>query len=316
MRKKRLVTKCDIDGLVSGTLLKEVGLVDSIHFCHPKDIEIGKVIISESDVTAALPYREEVHLAFDHYTGQMGANNGGGNRVVDQGMPSTARVIFNHYGQQALKNLSGDLVRAADKGVSAEITIDDILYPSGWTLLTYLIDQRTGLDNFSNFSISTSELVEKLTDWCREYTVWELLDLPDVEERLDNYFSSMEQYKSQIMRCSTVHNNLVVVDLREEATIYPGNRFMVYALFPECNVSLQLMHQPTEAKTIFVAGRSFIDKTFTGDIGEIMRMNGGGGHARAGTCRAEDESATEVLNGLIKSMKYGVLKNLVMGYYH
>ena len=313
--KKQLVTKCDIDGLLSGIFLKEMNLIEQISFCSPRDIEKGVVEISSDKITAGLPYQKNVHLAFDSYTGSHGTEKIEENRIVDASMPSTSRVIFNHYGRKNFKAVPGELINAVDKGISADVTVDEILYPRGWTLLTYLIDWRTGLDRSADFSISTTRLIEKLTDWCRKYTVWEVLDLPDVEERLEHYFSCTESYKSQILHCSTVYNNLVVVDLRDEAVIYPGNRFMIYALFPECNISLQITSQSNGEKTVFAAGKSFIDKSLAIDVGKIMKTCGGGGHANAGTCETDNEFATDVFNVLVKSLRYGFLKNLVMGYY-
>jgi hypothetical protein len=231
-------------------------------------------------------------------------------------MPSTSRVIYNYFGEQKFQNISQDLLRAVDKGISADISIDEILYPSGWLLLNYLIDQRTGLDNFTRFAMSNAELVERLTDWCREYTIWEVLSLPDVEDRLHLYFDCTESYKSQILRCSSVHNNLVVVDMRGEKMLYPGNRFMTYALFPECNVSLQINPHPSGTKTTFVVGKSFIDKSLGTNIGKIMKAHGGGGHANAGTCEVDDSKAEDVMKSLVKALKYGVFTNLYMGYHN
>jgi hypothetical protein len=312
--KKRLVTKCDIDGLASGILLKEMDLVDQIAFCHPRDIEKGTFEINDDDITAGLPYRESVHLAFDYYSGRAAGNPA--NLIVDKNMRSTSGVIYNHYGKQNFQNVSQDLLKAVDKGISADISMDEILYPTGWILLTYLIDQRTGLANFSRFSMSDAELIANLTDWCRENIIWEILNLSDVEERLDLYFSCIDSYKSQILKCSSLHSNLVVVDLREENVIYPGNRFMTYALFPESNVSLQIMRHPSGLKTAFSVGKSFIDRSFTTDIGKIMKANGGGGHKNAGACEVDNERAADVLKNLIKALKYGTFKNLFMGYHN
>lgn len=314
MAKKRLVTKCDIDGLASGILLKEMDIVDQIAFCHPRDIERGTFEINGDDITAGLPYNEGVHLAFDYYSGR--AKVKPANLIVNSKMPSTSRVIYNHYGRQNFERISQDFLKAVDKGISADISMDEILYPTGWILLNYLIDQRTGLANFSRFSMSDPELIANLTDWCRENTIWEILNFTDVEERLDLYFSCIDSYKSQILKCSSLHNNLVVVDMREENVLYPGNRFMTYALFPECNVSLQIMRHPSGVKTAFSVGKSFVDRSLTTDIGKIMKANGGGGHANAGACEADNEDAEVVLNNIINALKYGVFKNLFMGYHN
>jgi nanoRNase/pAp phosphatase (c-di-AMP/oligoRNAs hydrolase) len=309
------VTKCDIDGLACGILLKERNIIDRISFAHPKDVELGKVKITGDDITAGLPYREEAHLAFDHYPGNAASAVNKDNLIVDRNMPSTSRVIHKYYGCGNFM-CSQDMLEAVDKGYSGDISIDEILYPTGWILLNYLIDQRSGLERFKQFSISNSELIIKLADFSRDRTIWEILNLPDVEERLNLYFSCVEQYKAQLLRCSSVHYNLLVVDMRKEKKIYPGNRFMLYALFPECNVSLQVVPDTAGNKTTFVAGKSIIDRSYSGNIGKIMKEYGGGGHSNAGTCQAGSDETDEISEKIINELKYSIFKNLFAGYFN
>lgn len=314
--KYRLVTKADFDGLVCGVLLKELDIIDKIVFSHPRDIETDKVSITDNDITAGLPYKEGVHMAFDYYPGALVSGGGRKNLIVDINMPSTSRVIYNYYGRDKFPNIQGDMLNAVDKGFSAKISRDEILYPTGWILLNYLIDQRTGLDKLGRFTISHNELIIKLMDFCRGHIIWEILNIPDMEERLNLYFSCMEQCKAQILKCSSVHYNLVVTDLRKEKAIYPGNRFMVYAMFPECNVSLQAVQDANNNKTIFVVGKSVLDRSFSEDIGRIMKKYGGGGHSNAGTCQVSNDNADKVLENLTAELSYSLFKNLFMGYFN
>jgi len=316
MNKKRLVTKCDMDGLACGILLKELDLIDRIVLAHPKDIESGRIAIGSDDITAGLPYKEAAHLAFDHYPGARAAKGRCDNLIVDSTMPSTSRVISNHYNQGGNLRISKDLLDAVDKGFSADISIDEILYPTGWILLSYLIDQRTGLDLFGQFEITIEQLIEELIDIGRERNIWEILKYPAVEERLHLYFASMERFKGQLLRCSTVHYNLVVTDLRNEAVQYPGNRFLIYALFPECNVSMSLLNDSTGGRTSFVAGKSILDRSLAKDIGKIMRVHGGGGHSNAGTCMLDSEHADALNLRLINELKYSTFENIFQGYFN
>lgn len=312
--KKRLVTKSDFDGMVCGILLKEAGIVDAVVFAHPKDIERGNFEITDRDITAGLPYKEGVHLAFDHYPGTvLGKKN---NLVVDHRMTSTSRVIYNHYGKNRFTNISEDILNAVDKGFSAGLTIGEIVYPTGWTLLNYIIDQRTGLEAFKKLSITQADLIIKLIDDCRALTIGEVLNLPDVEERLELYFSCIEEYKAQILRCSAVYSNVVVTDTRKETVIYPGNRFMVYSLFPECNISISISSDAKSGRSVFVAGKSILDRSYNKNIGSIMKKYGGGGHVSAGTCYAENAAADILRDKLIAELEYGCVKNLFMGYYN
>lgn len=318
-KRYRLVTKADFDGLVCGILLKEIDLIDGIIFHHPKDIESGKAVITESDITAGLPYKETVHLAFDYYPGALKSGDKKGNLIVDPTMLSTSRVIYNYFGRDRFNNIQGDMLDAVDKGFSANISRDEILYPSGWILLNYLIDQKTGLEDFGKFTLLHSDCIIKLVDTCKNQTIWEILDIPDIEERLNIYFPNIEKCKAQILRASSIYYNLVVTDLRKEEVIYPGNRFMVYAMFPECNVSLQIIEEKTadnNIKTIFTVGKSILDRSFSKDIGSIMRKYGGGGHSNAGTCQAKGDEAGRILDALITELKYTMFKNLFMGYFN
>ncbi|MBI4350974.1 MAG: exopolyphosphatase [Elusimicrobia bacterium] len=307
----RLLTKDDFDGMTCGILLKKLGLAAETVFVHPKAIESGIFPVTGGDITAGLPYKEDAYLAFDHFASGKSA----GNLVADPRAASTARVVYAHYGKEKFPGFHEDILDAADKSVSARLTTDDILYPEGWTLLSYLVDHRTGLEGRGTFRITHKELMNRLMDKGADLSVWELLSLPDVEERLELYFSRIEDHKGQILRCSSVFSNLVVTDTRREKAIYPGNKFVTYALFPECDVSLHVS-PGAGGRTVFAAGKSVLDRRCSLDIGRIMKKYGGGGHSGAGACRAGNGAAEEVLLSLIGELRYGLLKNLFLGYFN
>lgn len=312
----RLVTKGDFDGLACGILLKEIGLVREAVFVHPRDVLRGRFAITDGDVTAGVPYRERAHLAFDHSALGGRFKRAEKNHIVDRGAASTARVIHRHYGAGSFPHLHEELLAAVDKGSSARLTSCEILSPNGWTLLDFLIDMRTGLERLGSFRVSHDELMNELIDAGGSRPVTELLSLPDVAERLELYFASVEAHKEQVMRCSTVHRNLVVTDLRGERVLQPGNKFATNALFPECNVTLEVFMSPDGDKVEFAAGRSILDRTCSVDVGAVMRRYGGAGHAWAGECEADPAAAPEVLAGLIDGLRYGLLKNLFQGYFN
>ncbi|OGW19518.1 MAG: hypothetical protein A2077_06180 [Nitrospirae bacterium GWC2_46_6] len=314
-KRHRLITKGDFDGLVCAVLLKEMDIIDEVVFAHPRDIESGKIEVTGRDITAGLPYNEKVYLAFDYYPGAA-ASGGGKNLIIDSGKPSTSRVIYDYFGRKKFPRIQEDMLNAVDKGFSGDITIEEILYPTGWILFNYLVDQRTGLERFRKFSLTHSDLLIKLIYYCRRHTIWEIFNIPAIEERHRLYFSSIEQYKTQMLRCSSVHYNLVVTDMRNEKIIYPGNRFMVYALFPECNVSMNVSLDVKNGRTVFVAGKSILDRSFSADIGRVMKKYGGGGHSKAGTCQAGNDDADTVMRKLISEFKYPLFKNLFLGYFN
>jgi nanoRNase/pAp phosphatase (c-di-AMP/oligoRNAs hydrolase) len=298
----RLVTRSDFDGLVCGMLLKELSLIDDIAFVHPKDMQDGKVAISERDITTNLPYVPGCHLAFDHHASEVirAGSSAPRNHVIDPEAPSAARVVYDYYGGRArFARVSEDLMLAVDKGDSAQFTREEILDPQGWVLLNFLMDSRTGLGRFRNFRISNYELMMQLIDHCRDLSIGEILALPDVKERVDLYMEHREPFREQILRCTRVHGTLAVIDLREEETIYAGNRFMVYALFPQCDISMHVLWGLKQQNTVFAVGKSILDRRSPVSVGELCLSYGGGGHHAAGTCQVGNDRAEAVRAELI-----------------
>lgn len=301
-KKYRLITRSDMDGLVCGIILKELGIVEEITFAHPKDMQDGKIEVTENDITTNLPYVEGVHICFDHHASEVERiEDCPPNHVIDPEAPSAARVVYDYFdGHVLLKNISDDMMAAVDKADSAAFTKDDILHPQGWELLSFIMDARTGLGRFRDFNVSNYQLMMDLIDYCREnHSIDEILNLPDVKERVDLYFSHQQKAKEQIERCTSVHNNLVVLDLRQEAHIWATNRFMIYALFPQCNISMHIIWGKHQQNTVFAVGKSILNKTSKTDVGALMLKYGGGGHHAAGTCQMENAKAETAKDELI-----------------
>ncbi|MFZ6721361.1 exopolyphosphatase [Undibacterium sp. Ji49W] len=300
--KFRLITRSDFDGLVCAVLLKHLDLIDDILFVHPKDMQDGKIVVTEKDISTNLPYVEGVHLAFDHHLSETlrNANLEKNNHVIEPDAPSAARVVYNYYG--GLKSFPAswdDMMAAVDKGDSARFNKDEVLHPQRWDLLNFLMDARTGLGRFRDFRISNYHLMMELITLCKTQGIDEIMQNPDVKERVDLYFEHEEKCKEQIQRCATVHNNLVVLDLRTEATIYAGNRFLIYALFPDTNISIHILWGLKNQNTVFATGKSILNRTSKTNIGPLMLEFGGGGHENAGTCQVENEKAASTLASLI-----------------
>ena len=300
-RKFRLVTRSDFDGLVCAVLLKHLDMLGDIKFVHPKDMQDGKIEIGPDDITTNLPYVPGAHLSFDHHLSETIRNTGERpNHIIDPNAPSAARVVYDYYGGKKVFPAGwDDLMVAVDKADSAQFTREEILHPEGWVLLNYLMDSRTGLGRFREFRISNYSLMMDLVDYCKNHTIDELMKLPDVKVRADMYFDHEGRFRDQIMRCSAVHGNLVVLDLRKEETIYAGNRFMIYALFPECNISIHVLWGVKQQNTVFATGKSIVNRSSKTNIGELMLKYGGGGHENAGTCQMENDEAETVLKELV-----------------
>ena len=303
---RRLVTRSDFDGLACAMMLKEMDMIDEIKFVHPKDVQDGKVELTKNDITTNLPFDPRVGMAFDHHESEIDrlkAVETDGKLIIDENAKSAARVVYDYFGgKERFPNISDDLMEAVDKGDSADFTVDDILNPKGWVLLHYLMDARTGLGRFHDFRISNYDLMMELIDYCRMHPIEKILELPDVKERSDLYFEQAELFKEQLKRIAKVYDKVVVLDLRNEETIYAGNRFMIYALYPECQISIHVAWGFRKQNTAVMIGKSIVNKASNVDIGSLCLEYGGGGHRNAGTCQLDNDVVDEKLPDIIKAL--------------
>ncbi len=303
--KYRLITRSDMDGLVCAVLLKELGLLGEIVFQHPKDMQDGKVAVTDRDILTNLPYVPGCGLCFDHHASEAVRNDGQPtpNYILKPDAKSAARVVYDHYGGKArFTRVSDAMMDAVDKADSAGFSMQDVLEPRGWELLSFLMDARTGLGRFRNFRVSNYQLMMKLIDCCRDMDIADIMALPDVKERVDLFFAQHALFRAQIERVAKVHGKLVVLDLREEETIYAGNRFVVYAMFPQCDVSMHVMWGREKANTVYTVGKSIFDRGCPVDVGALMLQHGGGGHHAAGTCQGDNATAEALKVELIAAL--------------
>jgi len=303
--KYRLITRSDFDGLVCAVLLKKLDMIDDIKFVHPKDMQDGLIAVNDKDITTNLPYVEGVYLAFDHHLSETIRNEGKrDNHIIDPNAPSAARVVYDHFGgRDEFPSKWDDMMLAVDKADSAQFNKGDILTPTGWELLSFLMDARTGLGRFRNFRISNYNLMMELIEYCKDHDIEDILQLPDVKERVELYFEYEEQFKEQLQTHGEVHDNVLVVRLKDVETIYPGNRFMKYALFTDTNISVQVIWGLKKQNTVFTVGKSIFNKSSDVNIGELMLEYGGGGHRNAGTCQVPNEEAEAKLTEILEKLK-------------
>jgi nanoRNase/pAp phosphatase (c-di-AMP/oligoRNAs hydrolase) len=299
VEKYRLVTRSDFDGLVCAVLLKALDMIDDIAFVHPKDVQDGLIEVTDHDILTNLPYAPDAFVVFDHHHSEtLRADGIAANHVIDPEAPSAARVVYDYYGgADAFPGISEELMRAVDQADSADYELEDILAPKGWALLNFLMDSRTGLGRFRDFRISNYQLMMQLIDEVlRQDSVDEILAEPDVAERVQLFEEQSALFIEQLNTVCTVHGDLVVVDLRDQDVIHAGNRFMVYALFPQCRVSAHLIWGKQKQNMVIAVGKSILDRTSTVNIGALMLEYGGGGHHAAGTCQVPAADALRVLS--------------------
>ena len=300
----RLITRSDFDGLVSAVLLKELGMIKEIMFVHPKDMQDGKIVVTDQDIITNLPYVDDCHLCFDHHESETQRVAAAENYIIDAKAPSAARVVYDHYGgAEAFPHISPDLITAVDKSDSANYSLEDILNPINWVLLSFIMDSRTGLGRFRNFRISNYQLMMNLIDYCRNMTVGEIIALPDVQERVALYNEHQKLAREQIARCAKLDGKIIQLDFSNEPVIYAANRFLGYALFPDAQVSIHLVHNNTKDKMVYAVGKSIINRSLSISIGNLMLELGGGGHDGAGTCQIDYANADTALSYIISRLK-------------
>lgn len=300
----RLVTRSDFDGLVCGVLLKTLGIVDSFAFVHPKDLQDGLVPVGEKDVLANVAYASGCGMWFDHHSSEIERVGEGVAEGLVKVAPSCARVVWEYYGGHARFPAHLDeLLDAVDKVDSGMLTADEVNNPKGWILLGFLMDPRTGMQNQSGFSVNGYDLMIALMDACATLSAEEVLALPDVKERFERYQAQEKEFRAMLQKCSVKDGNVLVTDLREQDAIFTGNRFTVYALYPECNVSVQVQWGFKKQRVVLAVGHSILNRSNKSDIGTLMLQYGGGGHARVGTCQTRPDKADGVLAELIDALR-------------
>jgi len=299
----RLITRSDFDGLACGAILEAVGVVDEWFFSHPKDIQDGLVKATENDVLANVPHIPGCGLWFDHHsseTERLGADfkfNG-----VSKMAPSCARIIYEYYGGDEKLGHLAEMVAAADKIDSADLSADEILNPSGWVLLGFIVDPRTGLGRIHSFTISNLELVKNIVGMLRSKPLAEILATDHVRERIDVYREQQPYFVEMVRKHAVVEGNAVCVDLRGVGTIHAGNRFLIYTLFPEQNVSVWVI-DGKQGNAVITAGHSILDRTSPVDVGSLMLRHGGGGHRAVGTCQVSADGADVVIREILDAVK-------------
>jgi nanoRNase/pAp phosphatase (c-di-AMP/oligoRNAs hydrolase) len=211
--------------------------------------------------------------------------------------------VFDHYGGfEVFPRAWDEMMLAVDKPDSAQYSRDEILKPAGSTLLSFLMDARTGLGRLNSFRISNYHLVMELIDFCRHRTIADVLAHIDVVERLELLSQSEPQFVDQIRRCSKIYGDVIVLDLRQEKTIFPGHRFMIYAMHPQCTLSVHALWGLKQMNTVFAVGKSIINRSSLANIGELMLSYEGGGHENAGTCQVPNDEAASILEKILSQL--------------
>lgn len=299
----RLVTRSDFDGLACGAMLKDLGVINSWEFVHPQDLQDGWVKIGPEDALVNMPYVPGCGLWFDCHEDESGAGRQveGARRAAD----STAEIIYDYYGGEDALPHFADMVRAVSDMEAMRMTADEILHPAGWFLLGFIMDPRTGLGRFQDFRISNYDLMELLMDDCRTQPIEKLLELLDVQERIELYMQHDTSFREMLHTHTRVEGGVLITDLRGSYPIFSGNRYLIYCLYPEAHSSIWVVDGRGKLNCPIEAGRSAINHACKADIGALMRRYGGSGRSISGTCQVPYEQADSVIADLAARLREG-----------
>jgi len=301
----KLLTRSDFDGLGCAVLLKELEIIDDIKFVHPKDVQDGLIKVSKNDILANIPYVQGCGYWFDHHSSEEERDAFGSfEGRSDPSALSATHVIYEYYGgSERFKNKHiEEVVKAVDKSDSAHFTVEETLHPKGWVLLSFIMDPRTGLGRYKDYRISNYNLMMDMIEYCRNKTAEEILEITDVKERVERYFEQEKLYRDMITRNASIHKNVILLDMRNEPEIYTGNRFLIYSLYPEQNISMQIIWGFKKQNTVINCGHSIINKTSKTNVGSLMIKYGGGGHKQVGTCQVPNDNAEQCIKEIIEKI--------------
>ena len=302
----RLLTRSDFDGLACAVLLVRQGIVDEYEFVHPNIVQHGDVEVTSNDVLANIPYADGCGLWFDHHASE-------NERLVIEGLkfegsckpaPSAAQVIWDYYSfeESSGKHLK-PLLDAVNKSDLGNVTNDEILNPQGWDLLSFIMDPRTGLGRFKDYKISNYQLMEDMIEYCQTKTVEEILQVSDVTERTNRYFEHQKVFSDMLRRTCKIDGNVIVTNLLNEEVIYCGNRFLVYALYPEQNIEVRLIWGKEKQSVFLNCGHSILNRTSKTNVGDLMLKFDGGGHDKVGSCQIKTDEWEQAFEKVVNSIK-------------
>jgi hypothetical protein len=287
----RLVTRADFDGIICGVLLTSQENIDRFLFIEPKGMQDGEVKVGSDDIIANLPYHPEAFLWFDHHiTNQVSGFFRGKFFLA----PSAARVVFDYYPQGSLSRFE-ELVRETDRIDSGDLGLSDIFQPQDYVLLAFTIDPNSRGDE---------PYWIKLIHLLREQPFALVMEDPTVKDRCTQVLEDFKIYRDLLLKNTRQDDNVVITDFQKVNFKGKVNRFLVYSLFPESNISVKIFRDYHQKGRIGISvGKNIFNKTSTVNVGELLSHYGGGGHQGAGSCRVPVKDAEEVLNKIIKALK-------------
>jgi hypothetical protein len=294
----RLVTRPDLDGLTCAVLLSQCETVDSFELVHPQQVRDGEVKVGGNDILVNVPYQPSCGMWFDnHLLTDSQSTPPQGYRGRYGQAPSAARLVYEHYAP-AHPELGRyeELVRETDRLDSAQLELDDVLSPEGYTLLGFTLDSKSGLGDPREYFL---ELVPAVTS----KPIQEVLDLPSVRDRTTRLKEQDGQFREAAIAHSRLDGPLIITDFRSLDPLPVGNRFLIYTVFPDATLSLRIQRGRAPDTVSVSGGRSIFNRTSRANIGIVMSLYGGGGQPGAGACVLPAATADAQIAEIVGALK-------------
>ena len=289
----RIVTRPDFDGVVCAVLLIDaLGIRKPVRWVEPSALQRGQVEIREGDIIANLPYVDKCTLWFDHhYTNQVDRPFKGAFKIA----PSAAGIIFEFYRDRFKRDYS-ELVTATDKIDSADLTLDEVCYPERHA---YVLISMT----VSNGEYPNESYWNRLVDLLGKYEIHQVLKDSEVKRRCQDIVYQNEQYAVHLKANTRLEKHVAITDFSHLASPPSGNRFLVYALFPESTVNVRIRHEDKNREIMAVSvGHSIFNPHCKVNAGVLLGGFEGGGHFGAASTRFHTSKAKEYIPQIIDAL--------------
>ena len=298
-----LITRSDFDGIACAVLLKQVEILEKITFAEPREVQDRLLEIGPGDILANLPYHPECGMWFDHHSSEVERTSFDHEFEGRFEMaPSAARVICNHYKSHRFHRYEY-LLAEVDRIDSAQLTVWDVTDPEGWVLLSYILDPRTGLAGYEGPGVGNKELIHRMVDLMTDYTASEILQMRDIRLRVRQYFDQEQVFREVLEKNSRQDGRVVITDTRGIYPLPTGNRFLIYTMFPEANISVRVFDDEEGFHTGVAIGKSIFNRTSFTNVGDLCEKFGGGGHEGAGAARFSPEEADDKIARMLAEIK-------------
>ncbi|MCB9057370.1 MAG: hypothetical protein H6627_02320 [Calditrichae bacterium] len=295
----RIVTRGDFDSLISSVLLNTTHEIEDVLIVHPVNILENRIDISENDILANVPYHPDCGYWFDHHVNEVKMAEKTNFKGHFSIAPSCSRVIYNYYNNTDNIERFATVVNVADKIDTAQFSIEDIKNPRGWFIIDrtlHAFDSKGRLGNYREYFI-------KLIHWISNYSLSEILLADDVQQRIEHVRSEHKLFVQALGECSYIDNNIIITDSRKMRYFPNGNRYLIYTLYPQQNVSVSIFNRRDTDYSVIFVGHNIFNRTCQTDVNELLKKFQGSGRTTAGTCVVPQNKADDFLHKIIDALR-------------